>query len=263
MNVTVEGASIYVVDEGQGQPVLFLHGNPDSADMWSEVISKLKGKYRCMAIDLPGFGRSEAPAEFDATLESEARFVDDLVAALGITEPLNIVGHDFGGHFALAWAIRHPEKVRRVVVSNTSFFSDYKWHWAARLWRTPVLGEMAMAATSEGALARTLKGAAPKLSDDQLKSTAHLYTPAAKKMALRLYRAADPAGFKAWESGLRSLTSNVPTMVLWGDKDPFVDPSYAERFGARVVHHYPENSHWVPAEAPEQTAQYLDEFFSN
>src|SRR3982751_356877 len=103
MHVKVEGARIYVVEEGesQGHPVLFLHGNPDSADMWSGVIDRLKTKhrYRCIAIDLPGFGRSEAPAGFDASLESEARFVDDLVSALGITEPLDIVGHDFGGHF--------------------------------------------------------------------------------------------------------------------------------------------------------------------
>ena len=76
MYVDVEGARIYVADEGKGQPVLFLHGNPDSADMWSGVIERLKDKYRCIAIDLPGFGRSEAPASFDASLESEAQFVD-------------------------------------------------------------------------------------------------------------------------------------------------------------------------------------------
>src|SRR5690348_16403630 len=108
MYITVEGARIYLVDEGQGQPVLSLHGNPDSADMWRGVITQLQGEYRCLAIDLPGFGRSEVPAQFDASLESEAQFIADLVSVLGITQPLDIVGHDFGGHFALAWAIRHP-----------------------------------------------------------------------------------------------------------------------------------------------------------
>lgn len=263
MFVGVEGARIYVVDEGEGQPVLFLHGNPDSADMWSGVIERLKGNYRCIAIDLPGFGRSEAPASFDASLESEARFVDDLVIALGITQPLDIVGHDFGGHFALAWTITHPEKVGRVVVSNTSFFSDYKWHGAARLLRTPVLGELAMAATNEWALARNIRTAAPNLSVEQVKHTYSLYTPAAKKMALRLYRAANPEVFKAWEEGLRSLSAKVPLMVLWGDKDPFAASSYAERFGAAEVHHFSEYSHWLPAEAPAEVARRLDEFFSD
>ena len=126
----------------------------------------------------------------------------------------------------------------------------------------PVFGELAMAATNEGALARNIRTAAPILSVEQVKHTYSLYTPAAKKMALRLYRAANPEVFKAWEPGLRSLTEQVPLMVLWGDKDPFAAPSYAERFGAREVHHFPEYSHWLPAEAPAEVAQKLDEFFS-
>jgi len=263
MYVDVEGARIYIADEGEGQPVLFLHGNPDSADMWSGVIERLEGKYRCIAIDLPGFGRSEAPASFDATLESEARFVDYLVVALGINAPLDVVGHDFGGHFALAWAITHIEKVGRVVVSNTSFFADYQWHRVGRLLRMPVVGELAMAATNEGALVRNVRAAAPNLSVEQVKHTYSLYTPAAKKMALRLYRAANPEVFKAWEGGLSSLSKKVPMMVLWGDKDPFVASNYAERFGATEVHHFPEYSHWLPAEAPTEVAQRLDEFFSD
>jgi len=263
MYVDVEGARIYVADEGEGQPVLFLHGNPDSADMWSGVIERLEGKYRCIAIDLPGFGRSEAPASFDATLESESRFVDNLVVALGITAPLDIVGHDFGGHFALAWAITRMEKVGRVVVSNTSFFADYQWHRVGRLLRMPVVGEVAMAATNEAALVRNVRAAAPNLSVEQVKHTYSLYTPAAKKMALRLYRAANPEVFKAWEGGLSSLSKKVPMMVLWGDKDPFVASSYAERFGATEGHHFPEYSHWLPAEAPAEVAQRLDEFFSD
>ena len=187
----------------------------------------------------------------------------DLVTALGITVPLDIVGHDFGGHFALAWAITHMEKVGRVVVSNTSFFADYQWHRVGRLLRMPVVGEVAMAATNEGALVRNVRAAAPNLSVEHVKHTYSLYTPAAKKMALRLYRAANPEVFKAWEGGLSSLSEKVPMMVLWGDKDPFVSPSYAERFEATEVHHFPEYSHWLPAEAPAEVAQRLDEFFSD
>jgi haloalkane dehalogenase len=130
------------------------------------------------------------------------------------------------------------------------------------LFRIPVLGELAMAATNEGALVRTIRGAAPALSVEQVKHTYGLYTSNARKMALRLYRAADPEVFKAWEPGLRSLSEKVPLMVLWGDKDPFAASSYAERFGAREVHHFPGYSHWLPAEAPTEVAKKLDEFFS-
>jgi pimeloyl-ACP methyl ester carboxylesterase len=119
MSPTVGGAPIHLIDAGSGTPTLFLHGDPDSADLWGGVIARLRDQHRCLAPDLPGFGRSGVPGGFDGSLARMARFVDDLVAALGVREPLNLVGHDFGGHFALAWAIEHPEKARRIAIANT------------------------------------------------------------------------------------------------------------------------------------------------
>src|SRR5690349_12831543 len=107
MYLTVAGSRVYYRDEGSGPPILFLHGNPDSADLWTGVIEALRGTFRCLAPDLPGFGRSAAPPAFAGSLEQEAAWVDGVVTALGISEPINLVGHDFGGHFGLAWAIRH------------------------------------------------------------------------------------------------------------------------------------------------------------
>src|SRR5690349_6630806 len=104
-SLTVQNVPVYLIDEGTGTPTLFLHGNPDSADMWRPVIDRLRDSFRCLAADLPGFGRSGTLPAFDGSLESMARWVDDVVTAIGIREPLNIVGHDFGGQFAPAWAI--------------------------------------------------------------------------------------------------------------------------------------------------------------
>ena len=67
MYVTVQNAKIYVMDEGSGTPTLFLHGVADSSDVWSGVIARLKKHYRCLAPDLPGFGRSTAPEDFDCS----------------------------------------------------------------------------------------------------------------------------------------------------------------------------------------------------
>src|SRR5713226_8944810 len=97
MTLTVRDVQVYLVDKGSGTPTLFLHGNPDSSDMWSGVIVPLSRHYRCLAPDLPGFGRSIAPADFDCSLDNLAGFVDDLMRAIGITQPVNLVVHDFGG----------------------------------------------------------------------------------------------------------------------------------------------------------------------
>jgi pimeloyl-ACP methyl ester carboxylesterase len=263
MYVTVANSRTYYRDEGAGPAILFLHGNPDSADLWNGVIERLRGQFRCLAPDLPGFGRSQAPPAFDGTLEQEAAWVDGLVTALAITEPLNLVGHDFGGHFGLAWAIRHPEKVRRIALSNTSFFSDYRWHGLGRALRTPILGEVVMAFMNESGMVRGLRGAAPRLPVEHIRRTARLYTPAAKKMALKLYRAADPARFHGWEDQLPTLTARVPTLVLWGDQDPFAARRIADRFGAAQVRHFSDYSHWLPVEAPDEFARALAAFFAS
>lgn len=258
--VMVQNAAVHVIDEGAGTPTLFLHGNPDSGDMWRAVIDRLRGRFRCLAPDLPGYGRSAPQPKFKVSLENEARWVDALVDALDVRAPLNLVVHDFGGHFGLAWAIRHPERVRRLAVFNTNFFSDYRWHPLAQMLRTPLLGELGLAAFNEAQYRRQLQTDAPRLPADYAGRALALYSPAARQMTLRLYRGTDARNFVGWEDELRALGTRVPVAVLWGDRDPYAPVSLAERFGAQRVIHFPEHSHWLPVETPEAVAAQLDEF---
>ncbi len=230
--------------------------------MWSGLIELLSPRFRCIAPDLPGFGRSTAPKDFDCSLENMARFVDGLVEALRVREPLSLVVHDFGGPYGFAWAIKRHWKVRHLVAINTVFFSDYRWHLWAKIWRTPVLGELSMALTNQWLFARALTRSSPRLSADHIAKTYALIKPAMKKMVLRLYRATNPENFAWWEDHLKSLTARVPALVLWGDQDPYVPKRYAERFGARRVVHFPSYGHWLPAEAPAKVAEAVIPFIS-
>ena len=259
----VENIPIQVADHGSGTPTLLLHGIFDSADVWRGVTDRMQAKYRCLAPDLPGFGYSGESADFDCGLPHLAQFIDNLINALGIAEPINLVGYDIGATYGLAWAVTHPTKVRRLAILNANFFSDYKWHPFARLWRIPVVGEIVMAGLTEKNFARALVNSAPQIPLEQAREAARLVTPAAKRMALRHYRALDSAVFRGWEDRLRDLTSHTPTLVCWGDQDPVISPSFAERFGAQEVHHFTANSHWLPLEAPGALAERLDAFFSN
>ena len=135
MTLTVRNARIHLIDKGEGEPVLFLHGNPDSSEMWSGIIAKLSPHYRCLAPDLPGFGHSGVPADLDCSLMGMAQFVDDMMEATGVGQPVHLVVHDFGGPYGLAWAVRHPHKVRSITAMNTVFFSDYEWHGLAKILR--------------------------------------------------------------------------------------------------------------------------------
>ena len=90
MEVFIRGdVRTHVCVQGGGSPVLFLHGNPDTCELWDGVAQQMAPRHRCLAPDLPGFGRSEVPAGFDCSLEELATWVGEVIVALGITEPLS------------------------------------------------------------------------------------------------------------------------------------------------------------------------------
>lgn len=260
--VQVGRSRVHLIHQGAGEPVLFLHGNPDSSEVWSEVIADLRAHHRCIAPDLPGFGHSTAPADFDCSLQGMAAFVDGLVDALGIAQPIHLVVHDFGGPFGLAWAVTHPHKVRSLVIMNTVFASDYRWHLFGRLWRLPVIGELVQALTTAGGFAREMRRGSRKLTRAQIARTYALITPATKRMVLRLYRATDPSNFAGWEDRLRQLTARVPSLVLWAEHDPYIGRHHATRFGTAAVEYVPDSGHWLPAEEPRLVAQRLLRFYA-
>jgi pimeloyl-ACP methyl ester carboxylesterase len=260
-SIKVGGCDVHVVDEGTGTPALFLHGNPDSSEVWGGILPALAPHGRCIAPDLPGFGRSSAPDDFDCSLDGMAAFVDRLVTALGIEEPLNLVVHDIGGPYGLAWAVRFPHKVRSIAIMNTVFFPDYRWHRMGRLWRMPLVGELIQALTTRRGFLRELRRGSRRLTDAQIHRTYNLVTPPMKRMVLRWYRATDPRNFAGWDQRLLELTARVPSLVLWAEHDPYIPSHYADRFGAAAVERFAGVGHWLPAEAATEVANRLLRFF--
>lgn len=253
----VDRCKIPVTDTGRGDPVLLLHGNPDSSEVWDGVIARLRDRLRCIAPDLPGFGRSVAPRDVDYSLDGMAHFVDRLVGALGLAAPLHLVVHDIGGPFGLAWAVKHPEKVRSVTVMNTVFQADYRWHRFGRLWRTPFVGELVQALTTRSGFAQELRRASSGLSREQIDRTYALVTPSVKRHMLQWYRATDPRHFTGWEERLRAVLAAKPSQVLWAQRDPYIPARFADRFGAREVHRFDDLGHWLQLEAPARVADRI------
>ena len=83
-----------------------------------------------------------------------------------------------------------------------------------------------------------------------------------KQTILRLYRATDPRVFVSSEDALLKLTASVPTLVLWGDHDPYIAKHFAERFGSQTIQHFPDCGHWLPIEAADEVSKRLEEFFT-
>jgi pimeloyl-ACP methyl ester carboxylesterase len=100
------------------------------------------------------------------------------------------------------------------------------------------------------------------MPEEHIRHTFERITPKMKKTALQLYRATNPENYKGWEEQYLALAKLVPVCVLWGDRDPYISTTYAERFAARKVWHFPENGHFLPVEAPREVANRLLEFFT-
>lgn len=250
------------IDIGDGSPCLLLHGNPDTCELWRDVVDGLQHRHRCLAPDLPGFGGSQVTGAFDCSLESMAQWVDEWVTGTGVELPVDLVVHDFGGPYGLSWAIRHPHKVRRIAILDSVYFADYRWHAWARIWRTPILGEISMWLMNRWIFNWELRRGGPRLPRQRIQETYRRVTPEMKRMVLQLYRATDPENFAGWEEEMLALTAKVPTCVMWGSKDPYISSRFAARWGTDQVRIFSDCGHWLPLEAPGEVASELLEFFA-
>lgn len=117
----VDGGRVHYVDEGSGPVILFLHGNPTWSFLYRNVILGLRDSYRCIAVDYPGFGLSEAPAGYSFTAAEHAAVVERLVTELDLRD-VTLMGQDWGGPIGLSVATRHPGRFSGFVLGNT-------WAW--------------------------------------------------------------------------------------------------------------------------------------
>jgi haloalkane dehalogenase len=117
----IEGARVHYVDEGDGRPLLLLHGNPTWSFLYRELIKRLRDRFRCIAPDYPGFGLSRAADGYGFTPAEHARVLERLVLELDLTDVTPVV-QDWGGPIGFAVATRHPDRFASFVVGNT-------WAW--------------------------------------------------------------------------------------------------------------------------------------
>jgi len=248
--------TLLVADEGEGRPLLLLHGIPDTAAVWRGVVDALRGEARCVAPNLPHSGRGVVPRGVTYSLESMAALVTQLVDRLDLGPQIDLVVHDAGAFYGLSWAIQNPDRVRALTILNTLYHADYGWHFWARVCRAPVIGELGMAMLNRPLFAWEMRRGSSAIPCEYIRDAYEATNPAMKARVLELYRALPPTAFDHWEDRLRELTQYVPSQVLWGDRDPYVPRTFADRFGCEVVR-FPNAGHWLQVEHPEAVAEAI------
>src|SRR6266516_1700412 len=220
--LTVDGVRSRVLETGPedaAEAVVFVHGNPNSADEWRGLMRQTGGFARSVALDMPGFGKADRPGkEFKIPVEGPAGFLGAALDQLGV-QRAHLVLHDFGGPWGLAWAAAHPDTFASVVLINTGVLIGFELHRVGRLWARPVVGELVMALTSRGRFSKAMREANPKLPAREIDAMYNGYDRGTKKMVLRLYR--NRTNDEGLEAAARHFAGlDRPALVVWGGADP-------------------------------------------
>lgn len=238
-------------DGGTKVPVLYVHGVPTSADEWPDFLAKTGG----LAPDLPGFGRSGKRGDGDYSMARYGPWLERFLDDRGV-DRFSLVVHDWGA-VGLILAQQVPDRVERIVILNAApLLPGYRWHRVARLWRTKGLGELFMGATSRFTVAQLTRESnvkKGKMPDAWLDSVAAHFDQGTQRAILRLYRSADPSDLESAGARLSTLTS--PTLVAWGEQDPYIPTSFADAYAAAIPNAHllpvPDGGHWPWIDRPD------------
>lgn len=233
-------------------PILYVHGNPTASWDWIPYLERTGG----IAPDLPGFGSSAKPADFDYSIGGYADWLEAFVDSVGL-ERFSLVVHDWGS-VGLALAQRQPERITKLVIHTcVPFLPGYRWHWIARLWRTPFVGEVANVLSTHWVYQQALRLAnvtPGSLRADFIDSVWADLDRGTRRAILKLYRSAAPDVLE--RAGARLGDIACPTLILWSTDDPYIParfgPAHAEAIGANAQLEMIENAgHWMWLDRPD------------
>jgi pimeloyl-ACP methyl ester carboxylesterase len=250
------------------EAVVFVHGNPGSSDDWERpaaAVGSQTGR-RAIAFDLPDFGETVAPAGFEHSVFGYARFLGEALEELGI-DRVHLVLHDFGGPIGLAWTAMNPDALAGIVLIGTGVLPGYRWHRLARIWRTPVVGELLQGAATRPAFRFLLSRNEPRgLPRDFVEAMYDHYDRRTRRAVLALYRDTDDPGAAAAGFSKLMAPRDVPALVIWGEHDAYLPYAFAARqreaFPSADVHVLAASGHWPYADAPETVERLLVEFLA-
>lgn len=246
------------------EAVVFLHGNPGSSEDWVELLGRVGDFARAIAPDMPGFGKAARPRDFAYDIPGYARHLAGLLERLGV-ERAHLVLHDFGGPWGLWWASLDPRAVASLTLIDVGFMPGYTWHTAARIWQTPLLGELFQLLTTRGGFRAVLDRQNPRpLPRAFLDRMSEDYDRGTKRAVLALYRSARNLAPLNDAVATRLREHHLPTLVVWGKDDPYLPCHYAERqrevFLVQGVHVLDGCGHWPFIDAPERVAEVVVPF---
>jgi haloalkane dehalogenase len=254
-----EGLRLAHLDEGEGPPVVFFHGEPTWSFLWRKVIPPVRDAgFRCVAPDMPGFGRSDKPIDigwysYDREVEALAPLLEELDL-----HDATVVVHDWGGPVGLRLAVEHPERVARLVILDTGLFTGHQ-----KMTEAWLAFQGFVERTEDLPIGMLVRGACHRDPGDEVIAAYEAPFPnpeskaGARAFPAILPLSPDAPGARAGQRVLEALrVDERPKLVLWADSDPVLPLSVGQRFaealGTQVDHVITEASHFLQEDAGER-----------
>jgi cis-3-alkyl-4-acyloxetan-2-one decarboxylase len=271
----VNGFDMHFIDEGKGEPLVFLHGDPTWGYLWRKMVAPLSRNHRCIVPDQMGMGKSGNPREPNPyRLRHHVANLEALLLGLDLSN-LTLVLHDWGGPVGLDVAARHRSRIKRLVLMNT---------WAFAPWPggpLPRLLDIIRSARGEkfvleknGYLGPALKGTtyhAERITPTVLAAYSAPFPTPESRLALLCWsrdiplEERDPsyADMKRIESTLPEC-ADIPTLLIWGMRDPVLPPSvlkmWQEKLPCATTVEIEDASHFLQEDASEQILTSIEDF---
>lgn len=267
--VEIDGLRCHYLDEGAGEPVVMVHGNPTWSFFFRNLVHALSPGYRVIVPDHIGCGLSDKPDEhrYDFRLATRIHDLEYLLDRLDLKNPVTLILHDWGGAIGMGYALRHRQRVSRIIVMNTAaFFPPAAKKLPLRLHLLKRFSALARPAVLGGNLfARSALFMAPRtpLSSAVKKGLCAPYNSWNNRLAtykfvedIPLIPSHPSYPVLKWLDGNLHRLSSIPMMILWGMHDFVFDPDYLAEWHHRFPHArirtYPDAGHYLLEDEPER-----------
>jgi haloalkane dehalogenase len=266
----------HYLDEGQGEPLVMLHGNPTWSYYYRNLILGLRDSYRTIVPDHMGCGLSDKPddSHYEYSLRQRVADLEALLEHLELRDNLTLVLHDWGGMIGMAFTHRHPERIKRLVILNTAAFplpASKRLPWSLWWCRMPIVGPLmvrGLNAFSRGAVRYCVrKPLAPDVRDGYLAP----YDSWRSRIAVLRFVQDIPLGpgDRGFDlvcnvaDGLNQFAS-LPMLICWGEQDFVFDHHFLDewlrRFPAAEVHRFADAGHYVLEDAGVEILPLIRDF---
>jgi cis-3-alkyl-4-acyloxetan-2-one decarboxylase len=274
---SVAGHNMHYLDEGSGAPLVMIHGNPTWSFMYRDLIRTMRPAYRVIVPDHIGCGLSDKPSDdkYKYTLEQRINDLESLLETLEIRENITLVAHDWGGLIGAGYAVRHPDRVAKLVILNSAAFNvpnGKQLHWTLRFCSQSPLATALIEKMNAFSVASTLFGVRkhrmPNLVKKAYKAPYHNVT--SRRAVMRFIQ---DIPFEEEHLSNRTiqeisdslyLLNKKPMLICWGEKDFIFDLDFLRewqrRFPRAEVKRYPRAGHYVLEDETEAVCGNIKEF---